>query len=163
MSTFIYIARHAWAYEYGDPRWPDDSERELEPDGIDRYERMIKALSDRDFAPEAIATSPYTRCRQTAEIISQNTSHSPSITELTALEPDSDFKALLDWTHQAQAKSICWVGHNPDVGWLAAMLVGNRQANIRFAKGTIAAVRMHEIEAGYGELVWLATAKVLGV
>ncbi len=47
---FLYIARHAWAAERGDPRWPDDSLRELTPDGIERYTRMVKALAARGFS-----------------------------------------------------------------------------------------------------------------
>ncbi len=164
MNSFIYIARHAWAYEADDERWPDDSLRELEPEGIERFQRMVELLAERDFAPEAIATSPYTRCRQTSEIISQLTPLNPSITELPALEPGSDFRAIAEWSRQTPCQSICWVGHAPDVGWLTAMLIGDRQANIRFAKGTVAAIRMHgEISYAQGELVWLATAKLLGV
>ena len=58
----IYIARHAWAYEFGDPRWPDDSQRELEPEGADRYMQVVQTIAERGFAPELVATSPYTRC-----------------------------------------------------------------------------------------------------
>ena len=36
---FIYIARHAWAGDRGDPRWPDDSLRELTPEGVERFKR----------------------------------------------------------------------------------------------------------------------------
>jgi phosphohistidine phosphatase len=164
MNTFIYIARHAWAYEHGDPRWPDDSQRELEPAGAERYRRMIEILAERDFAPEVVATSPYTRCRQSAEIISQATPLRPAIAELPALQPDSDFEALVSWSRQTRCQSICWVGHAPDVTWLAGMLVGDREANLRFAKGAVAAIRMHgEIAFAHGELIWLATAKLMGV
>ena len=55
---FIYICRHAWAGERGDPQWPDDSLRELTPDGIERYTNVVKALATRGFAPTQIATSP---------------------------------------------------------------------------------------------------------
>src|SRR4030066_164180 len=58
---FIYIARHAWAGERGDPRWPDDSLRELTPQGIARYGEVVKSLAQRGFAPARIATSPYVR------------------------------------------------------------------------------------------------------
>ncbi len=164
MSTMIYIARHAWAYEYGDPRWPDDSLRELELEGAERYQRLIEILAKRDFAPERIATSPYTRCRQTAEIIANNILLKPPVIELPALEPGSDFEALLKWSRSTDSKSICWVGHAPDVTWLTGMLIGQRDANVRFAKGAIAAIRMQD-EIGYaqGELMWLATAKLMGV
>jgi phosphohistidine phosphatase SixA len=164
MNTYVYIARHAWAYECGDPRWPDDSLRELEPEGADRYQRMIEVLTKRDFLPEMIATSPYTRCRQTANIISEHTPLRPSISELAALEPNSDFEALIHWSQQTGCKSLCWVGHAPDVTWLTGRLVGDRGANLRFAKGAIAAIRFHDqIAHAHGELMWLATAKLLGV
>ena len=161
---FIYIARHAWAYEFGDPRWPDDSLRELEPDGAERYLRVVQTLADRGFAPEAILTSPYTRCQQTADIIAQSTPHSPSITVSEALAPGSDFEALLEWTQDSNHKQVCWVGHAPDVGLLTAALVGDYHAGIRFAKGAVAAVRVDgEINSGAGELYWLTTAKSLGI
>ncbi len=160
----IYIARHAWAYEHGDPRWPDDSQRELEPEGAERYLHVVQALAERGFTPDLIATSPYTRCVQTAEIISKHTPRGPCVVQVSALEPGSDLAALLQWTRQAKRESICWVGHAPDVGLLAAELVGDSCAHIRFAKGSIAAIRMEgAIAQGQGELKWLATAKMLGL
>ncbi|MCA9229097.1 MAG: histidine phosphatase family protein [Planctomycetales bacterium] len=161
---FIYIARHAWAYEFGDPRWPDDSQRELEPDGAERYMQVVQALAKRGFAPQAVLTSPYVRCRQTAEIISLHTKHEPDIVSAAALAPGSDFDALCQWSRQSGCSQICWVGHAPDVGDLTATLVGDQRANIRFAKGAVAAVRLDaEIGHAAGELYWLATAKLLGV
>ncbi len=161
---YIYIARHAWAYEFGDPRWPDDSQRELEPEGAERYMQMIQALAKRGFAPELIATSPYVRCEQTAEIIARYTEHQPEVVALDALQPGSDFDALCQWSRQAGCDQICWVGHAPDVGDMTAALVGDKRANIRFAKGAIAAVRLDsDLDFSSGELYWLATAKSLGL
>jgi len=160
---FIYIARHAWAHEFGDPRWPDDSLRELEPRGAERYAQVVAALAERGFAPELIATSPYSRCRQTAELISRHTMHEPDVVELDALQPGSDFASLVEWSREtANGQDICWVGHAPDVGNLAAAVVGG--GDIRFAKGAIAAVRYDdEIGPSCGELYWHVTAKSLGI
>ena len=161
---FIYIVRHAWAHHFGDPRWPDDAQRELEFDGAERFQRVVETLAERGFEPEAIATSPYTRCRQTADLVSSHTAHQPPVTELDALEPGSRFESLVEWTKQTDCENVCWVGHAPDVGNLAAALVGDSRANIRFAKGAIAAVRLYEPPGcGCGELYWLATAKSLGL
>jgi phosphohistidine phosphatase len=161
---FIYIARHAWAGERGDPRWPDDSLRELTPEGIERYTRVVRALADRGFEPERIATSPYTRCRQTADIIAKYVTGQPTIEELEALEPGSEFEPLVEWSREQGDADTCWVGHSPDVERLAAELIGDGAARIRFAKGAIAAISFEaEINAGAGELYWLATAKSLGV
>jgi len=161
---FIYIARHAWAHEFDHPRWPDDSQRELESDGAERYMQVIETLAERGFEPDAIATSPYVRCRQTADLISQHTVHQPAVTELAALEPGSDFSALIEWSRETDCNSICWVGHAPDVGNLTAALIGDPRANIRFAKGAIAAIRYYsDIGPACGELYWHATAKSLGL
>jgi phosphohistidine phosphatase len=163
---FIYIARHAWAGERGDPRWPDDSLRELTPDGIERFTKVVRALADRGFQPERIATSPYTRCRQTADIVAKHVAGKPKIDELDALEPGSDVEPLLEWSreHRPNDANVCWVGHSPDVERLAAELLGDGAARLRFAKGAVAAISFEaEINAGAGELYWLVTAKSLGV
>jgi phosphohistidine phosphatase len=160
---FLYIARHAWAGERGDPRWPDDSLRELTTDGVKRYTKMVKALAERGFEPVRIATSPYTRCRQTADIISLNVTPDASIDALESLEPGSELEPLLEWTNQ-QRGDVCWVGHSPDVEDLAAALVSDGDARIRFAKGAIAAFGFEDAaQAGAGTLYWLATAKSLGL
>lgn len=161
---FIYIARHAWAYEFGDPRWSDDSLRELEPEGAERFMRVVEALAGRGFAPEAVATSPYARSQQTAEIIAKYTSAQPEVTDLEALEPHSDLSALVEWSRRSECEEVCWVGHAPDVGLLTAALIGDAHANIRFAKGAIAAVRFDgSPQIGAGQLYWHATAKSLGL
>ena len=161
---FVYIARHAWAGERGDPRWPDDSLRPLTDDCIERYTKVVQALADRGFEPARIVTSPYTRCRQTAEIIAAHVASRPTIEELAALEPGSDLNDLIEWSNDQEAEQICWVGHSPDVEWLAAALVGNSASRIRFAKGAIAAINFEDAAAvGLGELYWLASAKVLGL
>jgi phosphohistidine phosphatase len=161
---FIYIARHAWAGERGNPRWPDDSLRELTPEGIERYAKVVKTLADRGFAPQRIATSPYTRCRQTADIIAKYVAGKPEIDELAALEPGSELEPLIEWSNAQGGRDLCWVGHSPDVEDLAADLVGEGTARIRFAKGSVAAIDFDgEVGAGFGELYWSATAKILGV
>ena len=159
---FIYIARHAWAGHYGDPGWPDDSLRELTPEGAERYMEVVQALAERGFAPEHIASSPYIRCQQTAEIISKYTEHRPELEDLEALAPGSNLDTLLQWTVGKAGRDVCWCGHNPDVEVLVSILIGG--GNVRFAKGTITAIRFYgQVEPGAGELYWHATAKSLGL
>ena len=166
---FVYIARHAWAGERGDPRWPDDSLRPLTPEGIARYDEVVKQLATRGFAPARIASSPYVRCKQTADIIAKRIAASPvaatpAITELEDLEPGSYLDPVIDWTNKQGGGDVCWVGHSPDVERFTAALIGDSSTRIRFAKGAVAAIEFdEEVFAGGGELYWLATAKLLGV
>ncbi len=160
----LYIIRHAWAEQYGDPRWPDDGLRPLTDAGRARFAQVVSRLAQRGFAPQLIATSPLVRCAQTARIVADGLSGDPQVVELDELAPGSDLEGLLGWTGQQAAEygQIAWVGHAPDVGRLTGDLIGQPDAWIRFAKGAVAAIRFEDLpQLGGGELRWLVTAKVL--
>ncbi len=161
----LYIVRHAWAGYFGDPEWPDDSQRPLTEKGKERFSKVVEILTDREFLPQVVATSPYVRCRQTAEIIAQACPNDPAIIPLDELGPAGNPGGLLKWTlsQSAKCEQIAWVGHAPDVGHLAAALIGNGDSWIRFAKGAVAAIEFEsDIKLREGELRWLTTAKILG-
>jgi phosphohistidine phosphatase len=161
---FLYVLRHAWAGEFGDPQWPDDSLRPLSREGARRFARVAELLIERGVAPAVIATSPYVRCRQTAEILADLLEHRPRIVELPALAPGSDLASLVAWSQSHAGQDICWVGHKPDVSNLTAALLGSPELDVRFAKATMAALEFAgTIAPGRGRLYWLATAKMLGV
>ncbi|MGC4002547.1 MAG: hypothetical protein QM811_05140 [Pirellulales bacterium] len=49
------------------------------------------------------------------------------------------------------------VGHMPDVAGLAAALIGDGRAALRFGKAAVAAIRFADLPAiGQGELLWFA-------
>ena len=160
----LYIIRHAWAGHFGDPAWPDDRRRPLTREGQERFAQVVRALVERGFAPEVVATSPLVRCRQTAERIVEGMDSRPELVELDELRPGSDLEGLVRWTAEQSERhsAVAWVGHAPDVGRLVAALIG--QAGwIRLAKGGVAAVHFYDTpEVGGGELRWLVTAKMLG-
>lgn len=168
MPTSLYIFRHAWACEPDVERWPDDGFRPLTKEGARRFRAVARALAQRGCRPEAIATSPLTRCRQTAdllaaELLAAGLPARPLVVETPALAPGSNLRTLLDWSAGQPAESIAWVGHAPDVGELLAALLGNKLAAIRFAKGAVGCARFAgPVAAGQGELQWLVTAKMLG-
>ena len=157
----LYIVRHAYAGQHGDPRYPDDSLRPLTKEGRKRFKRMAKRLAKRGFEPGIIATSPLVRCRQTADIIADVVPGDPEVVELSELAPGSRLDALISWTAQQAEQKVAWVGHAPDVDRLAGALLGD--AHVRFAKGAVAAIEFDaEVAAGRGTLIWFATPKLLG-
>ncbi len=64
----LYIMRHAWAGEFGDPRYPSDRQRPLTTEGKKRFAKWLKYLDRKDIRPTQIFTSPYMRCAETAEL-----------------------------------------------------------------------------------------------
>jgi phosphohistidine phosphatase len=162
----LYIIRHAWAEDRDDSRWPDDGLRPLTPNGKERFAQVVKKLVRSGMTPSVVATSPLVRCIETAGLVAAGLPEGPMIVELDELRPGSDLEGLLRWTvRQAQKhEQIAWVGHAPDVSRLAAALIGEGDSSIHFAKGAVAAIRFDgPATLGNGELLWLVTAKLLGV
>ncbi len=160
---FIYIVRHAWAGQHGDPNYPDDSLRPLTDKGKKRFRRVVKKLVKRDFHPAAVATSSLVRARQTADIISEYCPAQPRISILADLSPGGRLEPLLQWTRE-QSGDVAWVGHAPDVGYLVAGLLGGESMAIHFPKGACAAIYCDGPPSPRsGELVWFATAELMRV
>jgi phosphohistidine phosphatase len=159
----LYIVRHAWAEQRDAERYPNDDLRPLTGEGKKRFAKVVERLAEGGFRPTLVATSPLVRCRQTADIIVKHLPDKAELVELDALRPGSDLNALVEWTAAQPDEAIAWVGHAPDVGDLAASLIGDGTGAIRFAKGAIAAIEFDGKPAGEkGQLNWLATAKLLG-
>ncbi len=159
----VYIVRHALAGDRDPEGWPNDDLRPLTSAGKKRFSRMAKTLAKRGIAPGIIATSPLVRCRETADILSERITGHPPVVELEALAPSSQLEPLLQWNaDNSTYDEVAWVGHAPDVEELAAALIGDTQARIRFSKGAVAAISCEPGKAGFGQLLWLATAKILG-
>jgi phosphohistidine phosphatase len=159
----LYIVRHAFAGQHGDPRYPDDALRPLTKKGRGRFRRVVKKLAKRGFAATLVATSPLVRCRQTAEVIVDNISPRPELVEQDDLQPGSRLEELVAWSNEQGGEEIAWVGHAPDVDRFLAALVGGRDGALVFAKGAVAAMDFDdEIVIGQGELRWFVTPKVLG-
>jgi phosphohistidine phosphatase len=162
----LFIIRHAWAAQRDDAAYPDDSLRPLTAEGRKRFARMVAALVPRGLAPQLIVTSPMLRCVQTAEILAEALGEKTKVVQEIELLPGGDPKHLLARTeeHAAGLERVAWVGHAPDVGYLAAALLGLDTGWLEFKKGAIAAIGFPgSPELGRGELLWLVTAKILGL
>jgi phosphohistidine phosphatase len=159
----LYIVRHAFAGQHGDPRYPDDDLRPLTKKGRNRFSRLVKKLARRGFEPTLVATSPLVRCRQTAQVIVDRLGSSAQLMELSELAPGSELAGLVAWTNAQKQETVAWVGHAPDVDRLTAMLIGSGSSQVSLTKGAIAAIEFPDhIASGDGELRWLVTPTVMG-
>lgn len=160
----LYIIRHAWAADPGDPRWLDDRQRPLTEEGRKRFAEVVRKLAGRGFAPERIATSPLVRCVQTSQIIAEALGDSDTIVQQNALAPESNLGELVTWTNRewGKCRQVAWVGHAPDVGEMTGALISGSRASIRFSKGAVAAIEFEgPVQPRAGELQWLVSAKLL--
>ncbi len=158
----LYLVRHGVAAERGDA-WPDDSKRPLTDEGIERMQQATRGLARMGVTLDVVLTSPYVRTRQTAEILAASYDQRPPVVVVESLTPNGSFQALLaDLEKQAKRARIAVVGHEPDLGEVAARLAGLRQP-LLFKKGAICRIDVKTIPpAGAGALRWFMTAKMLG-
>ncbi len=156
----VYLVRHAIAQERG-PNWPDDGLRPLTPKGITRFGAIVARLASRDVRVGAIFSSPYVRARQTAELLVPGWAQVPIqvVDELAPGHPPAGLaRALVD---RAAHKAVALTGHEPDLGVLAAWMIG-ANSPLPFKKGGVARIDCGDtIKAGDGTLVWMVTPKLI--
>lgn len=158
----LYLVRHAIAEDRG-PAWPDDSLRPLTDDGAKRWRRQASGLGAIDARPDLILTSPYTRARQTADLLAAAFAKKPKVVEWPALQPGVKARDVLrSLEADGRVASLALVGHEPGLGELAALLVGFKTPP-DFKKGGVARIDVAILPppAGSGQLQWWLTPKVL--
>src|SRR5205814_1619732 len=131
-------------------------------DGMTRMKKAARGLGRLDVDFDVILSSPLVRARQTAEILSSELDGHPPIVNCEPLGPGGTFAALVgDLEKQSRRTRIALVGHEPDIGELAARLIGSRHS-IEFKKGAICRIDLDALPSnGPGDLRWLLPSKFL--
>jgi phosphohistidine phosphatase len=158
----LYLVRHAIAEERG-PAWPDDSQRPLTADGVKRWRREAAGLVVLDARPDLILTSPFTRARQTADVLAAAFPKKPKVVELAALQPGVKPREVVRaLVPDGRIGSLALVGHEPGLGELAAWLVGFKTPP-EFKKGGVARIDVAILPPppGSGRLYSWLTPKIL--
>jgi phosphohistidine phosphatase len=157
----LYLIRHGVAEERG-KEWPDDSKRPLTPQGIARLRKEARGLDAIGVGFDQIVTSPLVRTRQTAEILAEEMKVKASIVPSDALAPAGAPAAVMqEIARHVRKPRVALVGHEPNLGELAAQLIGARSA-IAFKKGGICRIDFDVLPPkGTGALVWFVTPKIL--
>ena len=157
----LYLIRHGLAEERGHA-WPDDAKRPLTELGMSRLRKSARGLARLGVSLDAILTSPFTRTRQTAEIIAEAFDTHPPIVSAESLVPGGTYQAVLaDLEKQARRPRVALVGHEPGIGEIAARLVGSRHPMV-FKKGAVCRIDVDALPPrGPGTLRWFVTPKML--
>lgn len=164
-SLELYLVRHAVAALRG-PDYPDDTDRPLTQEGVERFRRSVAGLRELGVQLDLALTSPYVRAHETAELLCAGLRPRPKLVVIDALAPGrkpADVIAAVA-RHSAAgrgASRVALVGHEPDLGELAARLLGAR-GTLEFKKGAVCRIDVDRaMPAGPGTLRWLLTPRVL--
>ncbi len=158
----VYLVRHAIAVPRDSVAGLDDASRPLTDKGIDRMRRSVRGLDKLNVSIEEIWTSPLLRARQTADILAESRHFNGHSKTVNALAPGGDLNLLVRDLRQAgRTTSIALVGHEPDMGELATLLLTGLTASvIPFKKGGVACIEIDDLSPPIrGELLWLLTPK----
>jgi phosphohistidine phosphatase len=141
MPRHFYLVRHAKA-ETDAPG--GDSARRLTPGGRQAFAAVARALAADDVRITRIVTSPFTRARQTAELLAEATGAAVTVEPRLASGVSGGREVLA--LGQTLGAGVALVGHNPELAEAVA-LAGTGRAEV--PPGTVAAVRLD------GRLDWI--------
>lgn len=164
-SLELYLIRHAAAVPRG-PDHPDDARRPLTPEGAARWRRAVAGLRALGVAIDVVLASPFTRAQETAAILAAGLRPKPRLVTVDALasgrKPAEALTAIAQYAVDARGASrIALVGHEPDLGELAARLLGAKGV-VEFKKGGVCRIDVDRaMPGGPGVLRWLLPPRVL--
>ena len=119
----LYLIRHGIAQERDFAI--KDNDRTLTKVGQDKTKEVAKRLYNLGLRFDLILTSPLARSLQTAEIFTQM-QLSSQLQVSTELAPNGNIHSWLNWLEQQNyppTSKLALIGHQPDLGAWASMLV----------------------------------------
>jgi phosphohistidine phosphatase len=157
----LYLVRHAIAAERGDD-WPDDNKRPLTADGVSRFREVVEGLVWFGLGIDEIYSSPLVRARQTADLLAAGLDPHPSVRTLDQLAPGHELSDVLgELGKRVKRRRVALVGHEPDLGELAAALLGAQRA-LPFRKGGVCRIDVDRLgPSAAGSLIWFFPPKIL--
>ncbi len=154
----LYMIRHGIAAE--PEYYINDSDRPLTELGIIKTTKVAKKLYDLGVRFDRIFTSPYSRAKETAEILKKaKLSEKMEISEL--LTPGGNFQDWLKWLQKRSDRSISIVGHQPNLGdWAEILIWGKPGGKLILKKaGIIGMLLPEQNPVGMSEIFWLTSPK----
>jgi phosphohistidine phosphatase len=151
----VVLFRHGPAGSRDASRWPDDGQRPLTEKGAERTRDAARGLGRLLKKTPLVITSPLVRADQTAVILHRVLEPKKPVETLDALRPGGSLRAVTKRLETCGANDVViLVGHEPDLGKLAGMLVfGAPATGLPLSKsGACVVTYVGPVRAGEGRL-----------
>jgi phosphohistidine phosphatase len=157
----LYLVRHAVAAERGED-WPDDTKRPLTTKGVSRFREVVQGLVWLGVGLDEIYSSPLVRAKQTADLLSEGLKERTTVRTVDELSPGHEPPSVLaELGKRIKRRRVALVGHEPDLGELAAALIGASRP-LAFRKGGVCRIDVDRVgTSAHGSLIWFLPPKVL--
>ncbi len=153
----LYLLRHAEASD----RAPSDAARELTALGSEQAQNVGAFCKRRGIKPSLVLTSPFKRAVQTASLAAAPLGLTPQTTPFLASGMTTE-DALFELTAYKQFASVMIVGHQPDLGQLAATLLGLRPDALPVDKASLICLEVERLAPGGASLQFFLPVKLMG-
>ncbi len=159
----LYIVRHGIAVDREDPKCPADPERFLTNEGMEKTRQVAKGVAAVATIPDLMLSSPYLRAMQTAELFAEALEYpKQKIARSELLLPGAESLQLFrELAKNKDLSTIFVFGHAPHLDDVIATAVGTNHHVSSLKKAGVALVELKRLVPPSGELVWLATPKLL--
>jgi len=159
----LYIVRHGLAIDREDPKCPPDPDRYLTEEGIEKTKQVAQGVVALGAIADLLMSSPYVRAMQTAEIFAAVLEYpKEKIRRTDLLLPGSEASLFYkELAKDKQSSTIFCFGHAPQLDDLVAAGIGSKQQVTSLKKAGVALVELKRVSPPSGQLVWLATPKML--
>jgi phosphohistidine phosphatase len=159
----VLLFRHGPAGERDPLRWPDDRDRPLTDKGAVRSEGAARGLCALERRISVVLTSPLRRADDTARVLAGVAGLEDAVETLEALAPGGSWREVMTRLQSCPADStVVLVGHEPDLGKLAGVLLFGAPTALALKKAGACAIAFDgRPDFGAGALRWFLPPRAL--
>lgn len=152
----LYVLRHGKAEPFLPPEGTD-TDRALTRQGRDEIRQIAAWMLRWGCRFDLIATSPFRRSIETAEIVTETYGLRKNLLIWKELSPGMDFDLLMEQICSCgDMSSLLIIGHEPSLsGYIGRIISQGGQASLQLKKGGLARIRNFTPSPVFGELSWL--------
>ncbi|MCC6810613.1 MAG: phosphohistidine phosphatase SixA [Deltaproteobacteria bacterium] len=164
MPFSLYLMRHGIAEDFDPASMKSDADRKLTKEGKDKLAEQAKGVRALDLDLGLLVTSPFTRARQTAEIVAGALDAKLPLEIASELVPNADPEQILEYlaAKKASAPTLLF-GHEPHLSTLVSIVLsGKSEIAVEMKKGALVGLELMRLQPPFrGHLRFLIPPRAL--